>query len=208
MAHDVIQLNLVNKSQDINNSSYVIFQKNVAENFNELAVAWRVVDNLGLGDNHPFNYPLQFMVSGGDAFGNFTPQFPASDGQVYEMVRSNSGDVLRLSNQPASSPTEVEVRNSLEVSAISANIFRDGKKLATKTSISPGQKAVFEFKPRIFIGAVSQIQEGQVLNSAILQSINTELDLLGIFSADIIITGGGGGQGATPFEFTLTNINS
>jgi len=207
LVHDKINLNLINQSQDINNSSYVIFQKNVAESFEELAVAWRVIENLGHDDHHPFVYPLQFMVSGGDAYGNYTPQFPAADGEAYDMVRSNSGDVLQRSKQPASSPTEVEVRNNLETGAISANIFRDGKLLATKTNISPGQKAAFEFKPRIFIGAVSQIQEGEVMNSAILQGINTELDLLGIFSADIVITGGGGGKSATPFEFKLTNIN-
>lgn len=206
--HNSIKLRLVNRSQDVNNSEYVIFQKNVAESFNELAVAWRVVKNLGLGDYHPFAYPLEFFVSAGDAWGNFTPQMLASDGEAYQVVRSRSGDVLQPASQPASSPTEVEVRNNLDVGAISANIYRDGKLLSTKTNISPQQKAVFEFKPRIFIGAASQIQEGQIMDSAILQSINTEIDLLGIFSADIVITGGGGGTSATPFEFTLANINS
>ena len=206
MALTEIKLNLINRSQDVNNSEYLIFQKNVAENFGELAVAWRVVQNLGIGDNHPFVYPLEFFVSAGDAFGNFTPQMQAFDGQAFDMVRTTSGDVLRLSPTPASSITEVEVRNQLPNGGISANIFRDGKLLATKTNISPGQKAVFEFKPRIFIGAVSEVVEGEVLNSAVLQEINTEIDLLGIQSADIVITGGGGGPNASPFEFTLSNV--
>ena len=206
--HDVINLNLINLSQDVNNSEYVIFQKNVAESFEEIAVAWRVVQNLGNQDNHPFTYPLKFKVSAGDAYGNFTPQFDTGDGQAWDLVRSKSGDVLQKSSVPASSPREVEVRNALDVGAISANIYKDGKLLATKTNISPGQKAAFEFKPRIFIGAVSQVVEGEVMDSAILQNINTELDLLGVFSADILITGGGGGKGATPFEFTLANINA
>ncbi len=205
--HDVIKLNLINLSKDINNSEYVIFQKNVAESFEEIAVAWRVVQNLGVQDNHPFNYPLLFKVSAGDAYGNYTPQFTTGDGEAWDLVRANSGDVLQKSTVPASSLTEVEVRNALDVGAISANIYKDGKLLSTKTNISPGQKAAFEFKPRIFIGAVSQVTEGEVMDSAILQSINTEIDLLGVFSADIVITGGGGGRGATPFEFTLTNIN-
>lgn len=201
-----IKLNLVNQSQDINNTEYVIFQKNVAENFGELAVAWRVVQNLGIGDNHPFVYPLEFKVSAGDAFGNFTPQMTSADGQAYDLVRSASGDVLQLSTTPASSVTEVEVRNKLPNGGISANIFRDGRLLATKTNVSPGQKAVFEFKPRIFIGAVSQVTEGEVLDTAILQEINTEIDLLGIQSADVVITGGGGGPNATPFAFSLANV--
>ncbi|NJL29476.1 MAG: hypothetical protein HC897_17115, partial [Thermoanaerobaculia bacterium] len=195
MAWSQISLNLINRSQDLNNTEYVIFQKNVAEDFSELAVAWRVVQNLGIGDNHPFAYPLQFYVSAGDSWGNFTPQMAAVDGQAYDMVKSTSGDVLQLSATPASSLTEVEVRNNLQTGGISANVFRDGKKLATKTNISPGQKAVFEFLPRIFIGAASQIVEGQVMNSAIISQINTELDLFGISSADIVIADGDGNRG-------------
>ena len=202
----VIRLNLINRSQDVNDSSYVIFQRNVAESFGELAIAWMVIQSLGIQDNHPFTYPMQFQVGAGDAFGNFTPRFEATDGQVFEMVREASGNELRLSAEPASSPKEVEIRNSLTEGAISGRIYRNGLLLAQKTNISPGQKAVFEFKPRIFIGAVSQIEQGQVMNSAILESINTEIDLLGISSADIIITGGGGGPEATEFKFTLANV--
>ncbi len=201
-----IQLNLINNSQDVNNSQYVIFQKNVAENFGEIAIAWIVVSNLGITDNHPFTYPMQFQVSGGDAWGNFTPKYNATNGEVYEMVRAQSGDELQKSSKSASSPTEVEVLNSLETGGISANIFRNGLLLAAKTNISPSQKAVFEFKPRIFIGAVSQVEQGQVMNSAILQNINTEIDLLGITGADIVITGGGGDEAATKFVFSLTNV--
>lgn len=201
-----IKLNLINRSQDLNNTEYVIFQKNVATSFDELAIAWRVVQNLGIGDTHPFVYPMEFSVGAGDSWGNYTPQMQAFPGQAYDMVRSTSGDVLQLSAAEASSPTEVEVRNTLPMGGISANIFKDGKLLAAKTNVSPGQKAVFEFKPTIFIGAVSQIVEGQVMNSAILSEINTELNLLGIQSADIVITGGGGGATAQPFQFALTNV--
>jgi hypothetical protein len=58
----------------------------------------------------------------------------------------------------------------------------------------------------LFIGVVSQVEEGEVMNSAILSDINTELSLLGIQSADIVMTGGGAGPQATPFEFTLENV--
>jgi hypothetical protein len=166
-----------------------------------------VVKNLGVQDHHPFTYPLRFDVSAGDSYGNFTPQMQAFDGQAYEMVLSRSGDVLQPAQTPSSSPLDVEVRNNLQTGGISANIYRDKKLLATKTNVSPGQKAVFRFKPRIFIGVVSQIEEGQILDSAIVQQVNTEIDLLGISSADIVMSGGGGGPNATPFKFQLANIN-
>ena len=47
-----IQLNFINNSNDANNSQVVIFQKNVATDFDELAVAWQVVSGV-LGSRAP-----------------------------------------------------------------------------------------------------------------------------------------------------------
>lgn len=202
-----IKLNFVNRSSDTNNSSIVIFQQNVAEDFGEVAIAWKVIENCGRLDNHPFTYPMNFNVSASDSYGNFTPQLTAFDGQAFDMLKSTSGDILQISSTPATSPYEVEVRNNLLTGAIDANCIRDGKILATKTGLAPGQKAVFEFQPRIYIGVVSQIEEGDVMNSAIISQINSEINLFGISSADIVMTGGGPGKSSTAFNFTLENIN-
>lgn len=207
MAVTDIKLNFINQSNDVNNSEIVIFQKNVAEDFDEIAVAWRVIQNCGRDDNHPFVYPLNFEVCASDSYGNYTPQFTAYDGQSYEMIKDTSGDVLQLSSSPAVSQYEVEVRNNLELGAINANIYRAGKLLAAKTDIVPGQKADFQFHPRIYIGAVSQVVEGDVMSSAIIQQVNTEINLFGIQNADIVMTGGGSGPTASAFNFSLQNIN-
>ncbi|MCP4213115.1 MAG: hypothetical protein GY765_00595 [bacterium] len=200
-----IKLNFINESNDINNSSIVIFQKNVAESFDEIAVAWVVIDNCGVTDNHPFTYPMQFKVGAGDSNGNFMPQLSATNGEMFEVQMTQSGHRLVKAGTSVD-PTEVEVRNILTTGSVSADIYRAGKKLATKQIVSPGQKAVFKFKPKIFIGVVSDVEEGDIMDSAIISTINTELDLLGISSADIVMTGGGGGPEATPFVFTLQNV--
>lgn len=202
-----IKLNFINRSSDTNNSSVVIFQKNAAEDTDALSIAWTVIQNCGRLDNHPFTYPLNFTVAAEDSYGNFTPQLNAYEGQCFEMIKSNSGDILQLASHPANNSEEVEVCNNLENGAISANCYRDGRIIATKTGLSPGQKAVFAFQPRIYIGVVSQIQEGDVMNTAILSEINTEINLFGIRSADIVMTGGGPGPSSTPFYFNLENIN-
>ncbi|WP_420553242.1 hypothetical protein [Tenacibaculum aiptasiae] len=202
-----IKLNFINRSADVNNSSIVIFQQNVAENFNETAIAWKVIENCGRLDNHPFTYPLHFDVSASDSYGNFTPQMQAYDGDAFEMIKDASGDVLQKSATPAYSTKEVEIRNNLTSGAINANCYKDGKLLASKTNLVPGQKAVFEFQPKINIGVVSQIQEGEEMNASIISNINTEINLSGIQSADIVMTGGGSGVSATPFNFILENIN-
>jgi hypothetical protein len=45
-----------------------------------------------------------------------------------------------------------------------------------------------------------------VMNSAIMSCVNTELSLLGIASADIVLTGGGPGRDSSPFQFSLENV--
>ena len=200
-----IKLNYIDMSNDPNNSEIVIFQKNVATTFDELAVAWTVIKNCGQGNNHPFTFPLEFEVGASDSWGNHTPQLAATNGQLFGMVLNPSGNELVYVG-PGTSSREVQVANQLAKGAISANMYKDGRLLATKTSIAPGQKAVFQFKPTIFIGVSSQITQGQILNSAIISSINTEISLLGVASADIVMTGGGPGSNATPFQFTLENV--
>jgi hypothetical protein len=200
-----IHLNFINQSNDTNNSDVVIFQKNEATGFEELAVAWQVIQNCGQGDNHPFQYPMASSTSAGDSDGNFTPQLQANPGDAFQMIRTPSGDQLVAAGS-ANSATEIELRNDLPQGAISANIYKSKKLLAKKTNIVPGQMATFAFKPVIYIGLVSQMEEGDVMNSAIVSSINTQISLLGIASADIVMTGGGSGENARPFEFSLQNI--
>lgn len=200
-----IQLNFINKSNDANNSEIVIFQKNVATNFDELAVAWQVIKYCGQGDSHPFVFPMTMQVGASDSDGNCTPQQTANNGQLFAREQTASGDRL----VPAGSCTsakEVQVLNARPEGAINASIYKDGKLLAIKTAIAPQQKAVFEFKPTIWIGVASQVVQGQVMNSATMSNINTELSLQGIASADLVMTGGGPGSASTPFSFALENV--
>lgn len=200
-----IKLNFVNRSNDTNNSQIVIFAKNVSTSYDELAIAWLVIQNCGQGDNHPFVYPSSMEVGASDSYGNFTPLLAAENGQLFHMTRSSSGDVLSLVG-PGSNPREVQIRNDLTMGAINAAVYKSGRVYAQATSVAPGQMAVFEFRPTIWIGVASEIAEGQVMDSAIMSSVNTEISLLGVTSADIVMTGGGPGESAAPFQFNLENI--
>lgn len=199
-----IKLTFINRSNDLNSSEIVIFQKNEASDYGEIAIAWKVIQHCGQGFSHPFVYPMQMYVSSTDSYGNLSPLKGASNGQQFQVSLNGSGDTLQYAGQ-ASSQDEVEVLNALLQGAITASIYKDSRLLATKTGIAPGQKAVFEFKPSIWVGVVSQIEEGDVMNSAILSQINTELSLKGLKSADLVMTGGGPGASSTPFTFTLEN---
>jgi hypothetical protein len=108
-----IQLNFINASNDTNNSQVVIFQKNVATNFDELHVAWQVIQNCGQGDNHPFVFPMTMAVGSSDSDGNYSPQLPAQNGQKFSVTLTPSGDRLTQTGF-GNSPTEVQVFNNLE----------------------------------------------------------------------------------------------
>lgn len=200
-----IKLNLINRSNDQNNSEIVIFSKNVATDVEETAIAWTVVKYLGQGAHHPFTYPMDSAASAVDSYGNYLPQLMANPGEAFHVIRDTSGDVIAKFGE-ATSQNEIQVRNDLPQGAIDALIYKDGKLFTQKTGAAPGQMAVFEFKPTIWIGVVSEVEQGQVMDAAIISTVNTELSLLGIASADIVMTGGGPGMSATPFSFTLENV--
>ncbi len=196
-----IKLNFVNESNDQNNSEIVFFQKNVATDLDEAAVAWKVIKNCATGWHHKFIFPTEIRITAFDSWGNeiITP-IPACNGQLFHVYKDASGDQLKYYG-PASSSNEVHLRNDLQMGAINANIYKNGKLLATKSAVSPEQKAVFQFKPTLWVGVVSQVQEGSIMSSAIISNINTELSLLDVASADIVMTGG-----RTEFKFTMENI--
>lgn len=197
---NTINLKLINNSNEQNNAEIVICNTN-----KDIAVAWRVIKNLGKGDYHPFTFPLQNQISASDSWGNYTPAFNAENGQLFEVVKEPSGNVLKFSGKNTD-PNSIALVNNLSNGVVNAYILKDNKTFIQATNLAPQMKASFETHPKIYIGVVSQIEEGQVMNSAILSNINTEISLLGIQSADIVMTGGGVGPNATPFKFTLENV--
>ncbi len=172
-----INLTFINNSNDVNNSQIVIFQKNVAANFDEIAVAWTVIKNCGVGSYHPFVYTQDTMVGASDSFGNYTPQLLAKKGDLFHMTRDSSGDVLSYKG-PATDSNSYQVANDLSQGSINAGLYKSGKLLLSRSNIAPGQKAIFEIKPTLWIGIASQVDEGQLISSAVVSSINTELSLL------------------------------
>ncbi len=200
-----IQLNFINQSNDQNNSQIIIFQKNVATSFNELAVAWKVIQNIPQGWHHKLVYPQASYIGVTDSWGNTSPLHSVEHGQRFSVMLHPSGETLQMDGE-AANQSEIELLNNLQIGAVHASIYKDGRPALTLPNVVPGQKAVFQFKPTIWIGMASEIQEGQIMNSAVLSQINTEISLLGIASADIVMTGGGPGPSSTPFQFNLENV--
>jgi hypothetical protein len=198
-----VKLNFINQSGS-ENADVVVFQKNEIPEYGQV-VAWEVIRNCGRMDNHPFTYPSTIYVSANDGYGNYTPQMYAEPGDTYAMVQTLSGDQL-VKTVDSANVTNVVVKNQLETSSINANIYRGGKRLAIQTDIIPEQMAAFKFKPIIYMGVVPQVKEGEVMGPAIVSQIDTSFSLLGVSSADIIMTGGGSGPDAQLYAFVLDNV--
>jgi hypothetical protein len=205
---DTIKLNLINQSYDRNNSKVLIFQRNGVPDLQELPVAWRVIENLGFDWSHPFDYPQELQVSTSDSDGNSSGLMESGPGMCWHVVNTESGNQLQYEGPSNGNVPELHVRNNLPRGAIDTQVYRDGRLLAARTGIAPGQKAVFRFNPILSFCVVSQMTEGATLNSAILSRVNAELNLSGICSADIVMTGGGSGRLAMPFRFTLRNVRT
>jgi hypothetical protein len=204
---NTIQLNFINRSNDTNNSTVVIFQKNVARSPADTAVAWRVIGNCGHLDCHSFTYSPGYGVTARDSYGNYSPLWMTSGGQRLEVVKDEEwGYAIELSTRPANDPKEVMLLNGLMDGAIDVQCYRDEKMLAVETWVPPGQHAVFEFQPRIFVGVVSGIEEGAVMDAETVSGIHSDFDLTGVTSADIVMTGGGSGSASTPHRFSLENV--
>ncbi len=53
---------------------------------------------------------------------------------------------------------------------IKVSLFKDGRVIMTKNIVAYGQKATFQLHPKLYWGLASEIQEGKLLSSAVLDS--------------------------------------
>jgi hypothetical protein len=182
----------------------VVFQEQVNPDFNEGTIAWQVVQYCGQGNHHPFNYDTDLEISVSDSYGNYTRLMQASPGQLFEVKETEFGHMLTYLG-PGSNKDEVQVVNSMTKGAINAVCYRSGRKLAQKLNLIPKEQAIFEFYPRIYIGVVAEVEESELMNSAVVSGVNSEFSLLGLKSADIVMRGGGTGSDAVEYTFDLEN---
>jgi len=195
-----IELTLINRSNDADESHIVIFQKNIAPGAASQVVAWRVVH--GLQKEYPYTvmFPDSLQIAAEDSYGNTTGLVDVEAGQVASAVQDTAGIAVEI--QAGTNGSAILLKNGLSTGAIHGLVYRDFMPIAKQTGISPSQEAIFEFKPTIWVGVMGQVGEGDIMDEAILNDINTEISLLGITKANIIMSGGG----VEPFRFALEGV--
>ena len=156
-----IKINFINKSNDMHNSNVVIFQKNVAEKFDEIAVAWKVIKNCGRGWQHSFQYPLEYAISSS----NIQMQLTAQHNHQYELLEENSRAILVSHADKGENNKGYTFVNNLPFEVVDADVYKDGTLIAKVPFVAPQQKAEIELSDNeICIAAVKfDTDEGNIL---------------------------------------------
>lgn len=199
-----VKLNFVNRSNDASNVRVLVFGQAPSPAVDEVDQAWRVIDNCGPGWSHPFTWPVAVTLGVVDPNGNVSPQLDIAEGQVAEVAAAASGTVLRIADQQGP-PRTIGLMNQLPQGFVAATVFRDAKPYA-RVSLAPHTTVTLAFKPTIWISAAARAEAGEA-NVGDVVSTPTEISLMGIAGADIVMTGGGQGPDAKPLVFTLQNVS-
>lgn len=211
-----VALRLVNETAGFDNYVCVIWQENLAvESQFRKYVAWQVIHerDFDSGRAYAFDYPFQLQVAASDSWNNLTPRIDAEYGTSFSMTRTESGDAL-VPNGNIPDPTGIEMTNNLEEGSINFWCYRGGKKLALAKDVDPGISARFAFDPahtiHLGIALLGEIEEGvefkEFNGMASPVMLGASLPLRGVVSADIVMTGGGGGSVAQRISFIIKNV--
>lgn len=204
--NDII-FTLKNKTNDEFRSNIIIFQKNENENYNEIGmndktIAWNIIENSKGGMSHTIMFPNQLEVSIKDEYENNSPKLTCLPGDKFNIDRK-SGITFKKEKEASTLEKDFEIINAVHNKEFTCQVFRGGKLLSAVNRVPEGKTAKFEILPRIQIGVASQVEEGDVINSAIYSSIDTVFEIEGIKKADIIMRGGGEGKDTKPYTFDL-----
>lgn len=188
-----VEITYINKSMNKDLPTIFVFTKNETPTFDALkeGVAWRVIPDIGRASSSQFNFPIETSVGatwqGGQ---NKTQVLDSTIGKRYTVSKDDTGVVL-AANGNASDTKSIDVNNDVNVpNGISAELYKDGKLMMTKNIVGFGQKATFVLKPKLYWGVASEIQESQLLNSAVLDTDKFfEQDLEGVTKATVSLSG-------------------
>jgi len=192
MATD-IKITYVNKSMNNDLPTVFVFTKNEIPTFDALkdGVAWRTIPDIGRGSSSSFVFPIVTEVGATWKDGMNKTQVLSSDiGKRYTVSKDDTGIVL-AANGNASDTKSIEVNNNANIpGGISASLYKDNKLMLTKNIVGYDQKATFVLKPKLYWGIASEIEESQLINSAVLNTDHFfELDLEGVTEVVVSLNG-------------------
>lgn len=188
-----IEITYINKSMNKDLPKIFVFTKNETPTFDALkdGVAWRVIPNIGRESSSSFVFPIETKIGATWMSGqNKTKVLNSVIGKRYTVSKDDAGIVL-AENGNASDTKSIDVNNDINVpNGISAQLYKDGKLMMEKKIVGFGQKATFVLKPKLYWGVASEIEESQLLNSAVLNTDHFfEQNLEGVSKVTVSLNG-------------------
>lgn len=190
-----VKIRYVNHSLNLDTPSVFLFMKSETPNFDLYTngVAWRTIDRVGRGSSCSFTYPLETMVAASWNGGSCTTAtIPSEVGKRYCVEEDATGIVIdQDKNQAAGNNRSIDVANKIHVpDGVSVDLYKDGKRIMTKKIVAYDQKATFVLHPKLYWGMASEIQEGELISSAVIDSDSFfELDLEGLSEVTVGLYG-------------------
>lgn len=188
-----VKITYINHSMNLDQPSVFLFVKNEIPTFDVLrdGVAWRVINKVGRSSSCTFNFPISTQINASWNGGCCqTATMPAPIGGKFCVTKDDTGIVL-LGDGNAASTTAIDVRNDIQTpGGVSVNLYKDGRIIMTKNIVAYDQKATFVLHPKLYWGLASEIQEGEQLSSAVLNSDSFfEQDLEGVSEVTVGLYG-------------------
>lgn len=170
-----------------------IFTKNEIPTFDSLkdGIAWRVIEDVGRESTCKITYPIKTEVcSSWNDKTCSTKKLVSEIGASYTVKKDDTGIVLEQDGT-AGNTKSIDVVNDVHVeNGISVDFYKDGKIMMSKNIVAYNQKATFVLHPKLYWGIASEIQEGDLISSAVLNSEHFfELDLEGLSNVVIALCG-------------------
>ena len=170
---NTVKITYVNHSMNQDLPKIFLFLKNEIPTFDALrdGVAWRVIEDVGRGSSCTFPFPIQTKVAASwNDHSCRTATLDSSVGKRYCVCEDETGITIAEDGN-AGNTRSLDVANDVHVeNGISVDLYKDGKLMMTKHTVAYGQKATFVLHPKLYWGLASEIQEGEQLSSAVLNS--------------------------------------
>lgn len=188
-----VKIKYVNHSLNLDQPSVFLFAKNEIPTFDALrdGVAWRVISRVGRNSSCTFTFPTATQISASWNDGSCrTATMPVTIGSKFCVTKDDTGIVM-TGDGNALNTTSIDVLNNIQTpGGISVNLYKDGRIMMTKKIVAYDQKATFVLHPKLYWGLASEIQEGEELSSAVLNSDSFfEQDLEGVSEAVVGLYG-------------------
>ncbi|WP_426197362.1 hypothetical protein [Massilia sp. DWR3-1-1] len=170
-------------------SQVVLFKKNSAAGADDAVLAWKVI-RICAGQHARVVLPFSQQIGVFDPCGAHAGLHDAFAGDMFD-VAAGAGTPLLARSVVAAGPNMVGVRNATAAGLLEVVLYKDGRPLCRCGAVAPATTAVFEVLPYLHVAVCPGITEGAIVDAHAVAGA-TRISLLGLKSADLVLTGNAG----------------